>query len=517
MVRRLAAALVVSFAATTAFANELVVDHRTIHLEEALTIIVTLEDDFATVDMVNVPVKNLEVDGAPSVSSQFSWINGSVVRRKVFRFTAHAQEVGPALVGPLVVVGGRGQRETLPPLSVQVVADEASASNDPLTILRELEATGREPLFITAEADRTSAYVGEQIVVTWYLYNAANVQRWQVTRVPKLGDFWSEEIDSRNLPASTVIVGTQAMERVVLRRVAIFPLRSGKLTIGGMEVGAAVLRRQNDTPFGFFEGTVIESHFRSASLNADIRPLPAGAESDIVGNVSLECTTPIQRAGGPVTFTATLLGRANLRTATAPRFSGPIAGEFEVQPLAVNVERMRDGVVMSRKWSYVIFPASTGTMTIPAVTARVFDPASGRREVRCASATLEVQAADLNGAPAPSPASGGSTGNVPLSDERLIAIIVGGVVALLILIFSIKPLSRSLRVRREVRRIMNSGNIREAVDAMVDKNTIANEASERGDAYRSLRSLLDALDRDRVLQGEADLERRVRDLVQSLR
>ena len=71
---------------------------------------------------------------------------------------------------------------------------------------------------------------------------------------------------------------------------------------------------------------------------------------------------------------------------------------------------------------------------------------------------------------------------------------------------------------REVKRIMRSGDIREAVDAIVDPNAIAREASDRGDAYRALRSLLDAVERDRALDVDVatELEARVRDLVQSL-
>ena len=226
---------ILHFAAGAAFANDLTVDRRSIRLDESITIIVSLEDAFATVDTVNVPVRNLTIDSAPSVSSQFSWINGSVVRRKVFRFTAHPIQAGPALVGPLVVIGGNGERETLAPVSLQVVPDEAARSNDPLTILRELNATSREPFFVVAEADKTTAYVGEEIVVTWYLYNAATVQRWQITRVPKLADFWSEEIDVHNETPAQVIVGNQPMEKVPLRRVAVFPLHGGTLTIEGKQ------------------------------------------------------------------------------------------------------------------------------------------------------------------------------------------------------------------------------------------------------------------------------------------
>ena len=503
--------LLISFA-PQARANDLTVDRRSIRLNESITIIVSLEDAFATIDTVNVPVRNLVVDGAPSVSSQFSWINGTVVRRKVFRFSAHPLQAGAALVGPLVVIGGNGERETLAPVSLQVVPDEAAGSNDPLTILRELSATSRELFFVVAEVDKTTAYAGEEIVVTWYLYNAASVQRWQITRVPKLADFWTEEIDIHNEPPAQVIVGTQPMEKVPLRRVAMFPLHSGTLTIGGMEVGAEILRRDNDSPFGFFEGSLVETRFPSASLNVDVRPLPENASGDIVGNATLDCTAPIQRAGGPVTFTATLRGRANLRTAAAPRFDRAIAGEVEMQPLAVNVERARDGVVMKRRWSAIIFPSANGTMTIPPLVAHLFNTSSARREeLRCTATTLEVQEASAPAAAAP------STRSAVRSAQSYVPWIVAIVLAIVIIAILIKPIRHEIATRREVQGVMRSGNIREAIDAMVDPRTIANEASDRGDAYRALRSLLEALDRDRALEGDADVERRVRDLVQSLR
>ena len=499
--------------AVAAYANDLTIDRRTIRLDESLTIIVSLENQFANVDGVNVPVRNLTIDSAPSVSSEYSWINGSVVRRKVFRFTAHPIQAGAALVGPLVVIGENGERETLAPLSLQVVPDEAAGTNDPLTILRELLATNREPFFVVAEAEKTSAYVGEEIVVTWYLYNAASVQRWQITRVPKLADFWSEEIDVHGEQPSQTIVGTMPMERVPLRRVALFPLHGGTLTIGGMEVSAEILRRNEDSPFGLFEGSLMETRFPSASFTVDVLPLPSGAGADVVGDVMLDCTTPIQRAGGPVTFAARLNGRANLRSAAAPRFDRAVAGDVEVQPLAVSVRSARDGVTMTRSWNIIIFPAANGTMTIPALAAHVFNPRmQQRQELRCAGTTLEVQ--QSHGGQAPSPVR---TGEGPVLHWTLLPWVAGIALAFVIIVFVQNPIRRELAIRREVRRILRSGNIREAVDALVDPAKIANEASERGDAYRALRSLLDALDRDRALEGEPDLERRVRDLVQSLR
>jgi hypothetical protein len=498
--------------ASKAYSNELTVDRRSIRLDESVTIIVSVEDAFATVDSINVPLKNLVIEGTPLTSSEFSWINGSVVRRKIFRYTARAVQPGPALVGPLVLVGEGGQRETLAPVTLQVLPDVAASSSDPLTILRELVANNRELFFLAAEIDKTSATIGEEIVVTWYIYNAAHVQRWQIARVPKLTDFWSEEIDVRSEPPAQVLIANQPMEKVALRRVAIFPLHSGTLTIGGMEVSAEILRRTDISPLGYYEGSLVDVRFPSASLTIDVRPLPAAASTDIVGEVSLDCGAPMQRAGGPVTMQATLRGRANLRAAPAPQFERTLSGDAEVQELPLTVERASDGVTMTRRWSYLIFPAASGSMTIPPLVSKAFNPNLSRREEqRCAASTLEVQEASSGGARAPSPARAAEGGGARRIWPWLAAIIA--------IVISIKPIRRSIEVRRKVRSIMRSGNILEAVHQLIDPNVVANEASDRGDAYRALRSLLDAVERDRVLEADAEveIERRVRDLVQSLR
>src|SRR5439155_25686103 len=121
-------------------ANDLSVDRTTLRVGETVSITVTLEDDFANTDLTTVPVQNLTIEGRPSAERQFGWINGMIVRQRIVRFVARPNAPGAALVGPLVVEGAGGQRETLPPVALQVIPDAAAGSNDPQMILRELLA-----------------------------------------------------------------------------------------------------------------------------------------------------------------------------------------------------------------------------------------------------------------------------------------------------------------------------------------------------------------------------------------
>ena len=124
-------------------ANELSVDKRSLQLDDTITITITLEDSFARIDTLRVPLQNLVIDSGPSVSSQFEWINGRTSRRKVFRYTAHPTASGSALVGPLILRGSDGQVETLAPISIQVLPDAAAGTNDPICAMRHINAVWR--------------------------------------------------------------------------------------------------------------------------------------------------------------------------------------------------------------------------------------------------------------------------------------------------------------------------------------------------------------------------------------
>ncbi|HEX3580389.1 MAG TPA: BatD family protein [Thermoanaerobaculia bacterium] len=492
------------FTATSVYANDLTVDRHTIRIDESVTIIVSLEGAFANIDSLKVPLRNLEMDGPPSVSTEFAWINGTTSRRKTLRYSAHPLASGGALVGPIVIDGDGGQRDTLAPVSIQVIPDEAAQSNDPLTILHALLTTGREPFFVVADVDKTSCYAGEEVIVTWYLYNGATVQRWDIANVPKLADFWTEEIDVRNEPPQQVVVGTSLLEKVPVRRIALFPLRSGTLQLGSTTIDAEILRRLDDSPFGIFEGSVVDARTTSAPVSIDVKPLPPDAANDIVGDVDLDCGAATQSNGGPVTLTVGLSGRANLRAAPAPHFDGKVDGDVEVQPLAVEVNKTREGATMSRKWRFVVFPAHAGTLTLPPIAAEAFNPANAQRvHLRCQGTTLAVRQANRQ------PLAVGRQASVAKRDWRPWAEAIALLVILAMLV--IPPLRRASSTRGDVRQIVNGGLHDYLVRKKIDETALANEISDRGDAYRALVSL------QRIDAENAGLEQRARDLVESLR
>jgi hypothetical protein len=500
--------------------NNLSVERRTIRVGELVQITLSVEDDFAEIDDVVLPVHNLTIPDPPSISSEFSWINGTIVRRKVFRFRARGDRPGTALVGPLVL-NAEGQRDTLAAIAIEVVPDRAASSSDPQEILAELLATGREPLFVVAELDKTSAYVGEQVVVTWYLYNGSAVQQWQIGAIPKLDGFWVEELDVRSTRPVQVFIGETSLQKMPVRRVALYPLRSGSLEIGPLEIEAAIMRRMNRGPFAMFEGNLVEVGFASAPVGVSANAIPPGAPVSAIGNLMMRCLPPQQQNGGPVVIDAVVSGEGNLRSAQPPSFLSPPAGEVQRIERGVTVQRTADAAVMTRRWQFQIFPAQRGTLRIPELRLPVFSPAvSERQTLQCEATALAVTAAERPRlAPPAASARGSARSALWLRAPYLIA----AAIAAVFFIFVFPWWRRRSRLDRTIRGMIGEGDpaiVRENVHTSleergIDPASLLGEGSERGDAYRALRSLLDALERGRidVPDPNREMRRRIRELL----
>lgn len=483
------------------------VDRRSVRVGESVTITVSLEDAFASVDDLDIPAKNLTISANPSVSSEFSWINGTVVRRKIFRYTARAEDAGPAVVGPLVINLPDGEKETFPSIAIQVLPDRAAESNDPNVVLRELLASGRDPFFVVAEMDRREAYVGQQVVVTWWLYNGASIQEWQISGVPKLAEFWVDEVDVRSAQPSMTYLSGFALQRMPVRRVALYPLKSGTLQIGSMELDAAVMRRTSSGPFGMFEGNVVDVSYSSAPLMLDVKPLPPAAAGAMVGDLALNCSKARQSNGGPVVFDVSLSGRGNIRSAAPPGFETAPQANVQIVEKGVSTDRA------SRRWQYLLFPQKSGTMTIPPVAQPIFSPTTnGRAVLRCAAITLDVNTAQRE-----------EKTVSPARTSRALWPWIAAIVGLALLAVVARALSRQARLSRAVRNIVDDGNpaaVREAVNLRLVEKGIApaellRETTDRGDAYRSLQSLLDGLETERIHVDDpaGEIRRRVRELL----
>jgi len=506
-----------AFCVLNSYANELTVDRTTLNPDDTLTITLSLDNAFTSLDSVSIPVQNLRILGAPSVSSQITWVNGTLTQRKSFQYQARPIAAGGALVGPVVLETRDGQRETLSPVAVQVLPDLAAGSNDPQTVLRELIATHRDPIFLVAEVDRTTAYVGEEVVVTWSLYNGASVEQWEIANVPDREDFWSEQLEIGSEHPEMVMFGQTQMQKLVIMRLALFPLHAGALTIGPLEVRAEIMRRDDaGSPFGIFEGNVIDITRHNAPVTINVLPVPAGPPVDVVGEVAMNCGKARQANGGPVVVDVGLSGRANLRTAAPPHWLGKLDGSTQIEEGKLNVMRGAGVATMTRQWRLLVFPAHAGLFTLPPLVTHAFSPAAGRQDLQCNAATLHVTAAAAPLDQPPQPRQQRPPRSFRPSASTLIgvAIVIIGAIGIRLIAPRIR---RASALRRRAREIATPHEeVRAKLAALLaanrlDEASLMREQSDRGDAYRSLQSRLEFEPPDK------EVEFRLRDFLQFLK
>lgn len=89
-------------------------------------------------------------------------------------------------------------------------------------------------IFIRAEADKTNAYVGEQIKVTYKLYSRVNIASCQLSKAPVMKGFRNRDVANPkgNIPSPTTEnVNGMNYTVIIIKQLVISPEHAGDLTI----------------------------------------------------------------------------------------------------------------------------------------------------------------------------------------------------------------------------------------------------------------------------------------------
>jgi hypothetical protein len=272
---------------------------------------------------------------------------------------------------------------------------------------------GQHDLLLRASIDNDRPYVGQQVTYSLYLLARSNVSSIDKLQLPRLDGFWTEDVESpQQLVPEPKIIDGVPYHAFLLRKRALFPLRSGKVQIEPSEVEVL-------TGFGmlFSRGT---SRRASQPVTLDVQPLPPGKPAAFdVGNVgqwqlSATADPATVNVGAPITLRLVATGRGNVRDLRMPRLA-TISGLRAYDATTTDKERIEQGAVTgTRTVEQLLVPERTGTVEIPALAMDIFDPI--QKQYR----TLHTEPVSIRVAPA---LSGGSASE-PIAQNVLSA---GGV------------------------------------------------------------------------------------------
>ena len=330
----------------------------------------------------------------PSTSTQFSLINGVATRSYSYTYTFSAETPGTHQF-PAVSVDVDGTRFTTTPVEFTIIdrnqqqaARQGGGGSGTGGGAGAGSGSQRPDIYVALELSDNNPVAGQQVLADLVLYFRTNIDvvSYQTNTNWVTDGFWKESLSDGTSPrAESVIVGGERYRRAVLLRHALFPSRSGTLTIGAAGVSTTIRNtgRQGADPFSSFFGG-IGTNQRTVDLTTEpvrlsVRPLPDAGERITIGavgdfRINRRVTPEAVTAGEALEIITEISGSGNLGLISRPVY--PFPESFEVfQPQEnLNINRSTEGISGNRVFRDIVIVRRPGTYEIPAAELSWYDP-----------------------------------------------------------------------------------------------------------------------------------------------
>ena len=244
-----------------------------------------------------------------------------------------------------------------------------------------LEAARAPTAFLHATVDKTRAVVGEQVTLTVYLYEDIRARQGRPTDVHEATatDFVKRSLvqdETRAVHVGNAMVGGRPWSVKLVRKNALFPIKTGRLSIAPMSLTLSHLRvglRESETLFVDVSEPPVANR-------------PAGYQIGDTGSFSLSATTAPRSVEqhGAVGVTVELRGNGNM-PASLP--TPEIAGVEWLEPQTVDSlgPVSSDKFGGTRTFSYVVRLHKDGAVDLGEIRLPYFDPETRSYEIARAS------------------------------------------------------------------------------------------------------------------------------------
>lgn len=363
------------------------------------------------------------VVGGPftSTSSSIQMVNGSVTRTTTnsYTFALQAYKEGTFRVGP-ASLNVKGTKITSEPFDIKVVPDDGShaapsgggASSQAQQNTNDPQVSGKD-LFLRVVPSKKSAYVGEQVVLTYKLYTKVPVSSLSVVKAPSYAGFWTKDISdntSGTLRQSSEYINGIEYTSAEIQKVVVAPQRAGKLTLDPMVIECiAQIRRENNRqrsmdPFEeffndpFFNRNItnVKKELTSNSFVLEVKSLPEANKpasfAGAVGNYNFKSDIDMTelKTNEAFTLTYTVSGTGNIELLQMPEPVFPPDFEVYDPKITTSTDVTANGLSGTKKAEYLVIPRRAGSFTVPAVEFSFFNPSNGAYQT-LSSKPYEIQ------------------------------------------------------------------------------------------------------------------------------
>ena len=322
----------------------------------------------------------------PNQSSSIQIINGAQSASLTYAFVVQPKALGTFSIGS-ASIEQNGKTYKSDPITITVVkgSTKPQQKNNNSKISNEEIAKN---LFMRATVDKTKAYRGEQITVTYKLYTRLSIAaQMSISKLPQYQGFWAEELETpNNILFSTEVLNGKQYRVGVLKKAALFPTQTGTLEVTPFELNVPVeiqkQRNKNiwDDFFGdpFGRSQVYEFNAKSNTVKIQVEPLPAGEPESFkgaVGDYSFNATlnNTSVKSNEPLTLNLNISGTGNIKLLDMPEINFPNGFE-KYEPKVSDQINRKSKISGTKKGEYLFVPRVVGKREIPPIEFSYFNP-----------------------------------------------------------------------------------------------------------------------------------------------
>ncbi|TDT46114.1 oxygen tolerance protein BatD [Maribacter spongiicola] len=333
-------------------------------------------------DNFNPPDFNgFKVVMGPSQSISSSWINGVRSYSKSYSYTLAPSARGKYTIKQAsIVIGGETYKSLAQDVEVTAAVDKPS---DQMTA----DDVADENLHLVAEISKTNPYLNEAITIIYKLYVSPNisVSNYQPLDNPTYNNFWSQDIKVNALSAQNGTYKGKPYRYVILKRVVLYPQKSGELDIEPLSLDVTV-----DVPSGrrdFFGQRMYAQTNKTVSAGSrtiNVKPLPLANQpanfNGAVGDFDFAVSTSKTSLNASESLQATIevSGKGNLKLFKLPELELPSALEVYEPEFTEGVRTTLAGMQGKVSNQYTIVPSFRGKYPIAPLSFSYFNPSTGK-------------------------------------------------------------------------------------------------------------------------------------------
>lgn len=357
------------------------VSKKTLGINERLQIDFLMNEDG---DNFTPPsFENFKVVGGPSQSISNSWINGERTYSKTYTYFLAPKKRGSTNIGQ-ASIEVKGVIYKTSPIEINVTAavDVPKDPNDP-------EYLASESIDLVAEISKTDPYLNEAISVVYKLYIAENtgIRTWNEIDKPRYNDFWSQNIDVKELKVQEGLYKGENYRFVVLKKTVLFPQKTGELSLEPLtlDISVEVPSNRRDI-FGRRATTTVNRTVTAGNRNIKVKPLPKqGRPENFSGAVGefdfkVESSKKTLTASEAFNLKLEVSGKGNLMLFELPEPILPSSLEIYDPEHSEDIKTSLNGTKGRILDNYTVVTNESGQYPIPPISFSFFNPKTKRYE-----------------------------------------------------------------------------------------------------------------------------------------